>query len=63
MAGPLVRIYGAITFYLKNKDEVEAYLKDQERLWSGLEAMQTGLPESLASRLHAAKEHASSRQA
>jgi hypothetical protein len=33
VAGPLVRIYGAITFYLENKDKVEAYLKDQERLW------------------------------
>ena len=29
MAGPLVRIYGAITFYLENKEKVEAYLRDQ----------------------------------
>ncbi|MGO9256873.1 MAG: DUF433 domain-containing protein [Bryobacteraceae bacterium] len=63
MAGPLVRIYGAITFYLENKDEVEAYLKDQERLWSEVEAMQTDPPESLAGRLREAKEHAYPRRA
>ena len=33
LAGPLVRIYGAITFYLENKEKVEEYLKDQERRW------------------------------
>jgi len=63
MAGPLVRIYGAITFYLENRDEVEAYLKDQERLWRDVEAMQTEQPESLAGRLRAAKEHAYPRRA
>lgn len=63
MAGPLVRIYGAITFYLENKDEVEAYLKDQERLWSEVETLQTDLPDSLAVRLHDAKEHTYPRRA
>jgi uncharacterized protein (DUF433 family) len=58
MAGPLVRIYGAITFYLENKDDVEAYLKGQERLWGGVEAMQTEPSQSLAGRSRAAKEHA-----
>src|SRR5437588_11956253 len=58
MAGPLVRIYGAITFYLENKDKMEAYLKDQERLWKEAEAIQTQLPPSLAARLRDAKEHA-----
>jgi uncharacterized protein (DUF433 family) len=62
-AGPLVRIYGAITFYLENKDEVEAYLRQQERLWSEVETVQTALPEPLATRLRAAKGHASPRQA
>ena len=56
LAGPLVRIYGAITFYLENKDKVEAYLKDQERLWKEMSSKQTELPESLAGRLRAAKE-------
>jgi hypothetical protein len=36
MAGPLVRIYGAITFYLESKERVEAYFRDQERLWEQL---------------------------
>ena len=58
LAGPLVRIYGAITFYLENKDKVEAYLKDQERLWHEVATKQTELPESLARRLREAKETA-----
>ena len=58
LAGPLVRIYGAITFYLENKDKVEVYLKDQERLWKEMAARQTDLPESLAARLREAKETA-----
>ena len=57
-AGPLLRIYGAITFYLENKDKVEAYLKDQERLWKEMTARQTDLTESLATRLREAKETA-----
>lgn len=58
LAGPVVRIYGAITFYLENKDKVEAYLNDQERLWSEAETVQTELPEPLAARLREAKEQA-----
>ena len=63
LAGPLVRIYGAITFYLENTEEVETYLRHQERLWSEVGRMQTELPESLAARMHAAKGHASPRRA
>jgi uncharacterized protein (DUF433 family) len=58
LAGPLVRIYGAITFYLENQGKVEAYLKDQERLWKEVASQQTDLPESLARRLREAKETA-----
>src|SRR5947209_9922078 len=29
MAGPLVRIYGAITFYLENKETVAAYRSEE----------------------------------
>jgi uncharacterized protein (DUF433 family) len=58
LAAPLVRIYGAITFYLENKDKVEAYLKDQERLWKEVATKQTELPESLVKRLREAKETA-----
>jgi hypothetical protein len=58
VACPLLRIYGAITFYLENKDKVEAYLKDQERLWKEMTARQTDLTESLPTRLREAKETA-----
>jgi uncharacterized protein (DUF433 family) len=33
LAGPLVRIYGAITFYLANKSVVDRYLESQAELW------------------------------
>jgi uncharacterized protein (DUF433 family) len=63
MAGPLVRIYGAITFYLENKSEVEAYLKDQDRLWSEVQNTPTEPPDSVTARLHAAKDQAYPRRA
>lgn len=59
MAGPLVRIYGAITFYLENKEKVEAYLKDQERLWSALSKERAKSADPLVDRLRGAKEQAS----
>src|ERR1700752_1351530 len=55
VAGPLVRIYGAITFYLENRDKVEAYLKDQDRLWREMVTAQTELPETVATRLRDTK--------
>ena len=51
MAGPLVRVFGAIVFYLENKEKVEAYLADQERLWDEVRAKETVLPEGLSARL------------
>jgi uncharacterized protein (DUF433 family) len=63
MAGPLVRVYGAIVFYLENTEEIEAYLTDQERLWAELKAKETELPESLAARLREAKDHSAPRSA
>ena len=48
--------YGAITFYLANKEAVEAYLHDQERLSRDLAAQQSPLPEGLAKKLRLAKE-------
>jgi uncharacterized protein (DUF433 family) len=58
MVGPLVRIYGAITFYLENREKVEAYLEEQDRRW---EALRRERPRSdtdpLAKRLREAKEH------
>jgi hypothetical protein len=56
MAGSLEKIYGAITFYLANKDAVEAYLTDQERLANELRAKQPPLPGSFAERLQRERE-------
>ena len=51
MAGPLVRVYGAIVFYLENKEMIEAYMRDQERLWAEVNTTETALPEDLSARL------------
>lgn len=56
--GGLEKVYGAITFYLANKELVEAYLRDQERLANEIEANQTPLPEGLAAKLRRAREEA-----
>ena len=63
MAGPLVRVYGAIIFYLENQEKVEAYLRDQDRLWAEVKSRETGLPEALSARLREARDHAAPRQA
>jgi uncharacterized protein (DUF433 family) len=60
MAGPLVRIYGAITFYLENTERVEAYLKEQDRRWDELARIQAKSNSPLAKRLREAKERATS---
>jgi len=56
LIGCLERVYGAVTFYLANKEAVEAYLQEQEKLWKEVEEKQPPLPESLAERLRKAKE-------
>lgn len=55
MAGSLEAIYGAITFYLAHKNEVEAYLADQERLMDELGRTQPPLPGSLVDKLRKAR--------
>lgn len=57
LAGPLVRVYGAIIFYLENTERVEAYLRDQERLWAEVKTRETELADAFAARLRDAKEH------
>ena len=59
MAGPLAKTYGAITFYLENKEEVEAYLSDRERRWDALRKERAKSSDPLMNRLREAKEHAS----
>jgi hypothetical protein len=62
MAGPLVRIYGAITFYLENKEKVEEYLKAQEQRWDALRRERPKSDNPLAKRLREANEQASLRR-
>lgn len=62
MAGPLVRIYGAITFYLENKEKVEEYLRAQNRRWDTLRRERPKSDDSLTKRLREAKEQASLRR-
>lgn len=56
-------MYGAIIFYLENREKVEAYPRDQERLWAQVKTMETELPESLSMRIREAKGHAAPRPA
>jgi uncharacterized protein (DUF433 family) len=58
LIGSLENVYGAITFYLANKEAVEEYLFEQERLSQELAAKQSPLPESLSKRLGRAREEA-----
>jgi uncharacterized protein (DUF433 family) len=48
LIGSLEKVYGAITFYLANREAVEAYLSELERLSDELASKQPPLPESLA---------------
>jgi uncharacterized protein (DUF433 family) len=58
LIGSLEKVYGAITFYLANKDAVEAFLSDQERLSQALADKQPPLPESLSMKLRREREEA-----
>jgi uncharacterized protein (DUF433 family) len=58
LIGSLEKVYGAITFYLAHKDDVDAYLCEQERLSQQLAAAQPPLADSLAKKLHRAREEA-----
>src|SRR6266567_3385043 len=60
--GSLAKVYGAITFVLEHADEVEAYLKDQDRLFEELKA-QYPMPQDMIDRFERAKKEASPRLA
>ena len=51
----LEEIYGAITFYLANKAEVDAYVKREEEHWRELLAEQDRNPSPLLQRIRAIK--------
>lgn len=59
--GSLERVYGAITYYLAHKEEVDAYLVGQEKLWEQMRAQQS-LPPGLKGRLEQARRDLAARR-
>jgi uncharacterized protein (DUF433 family) len=53
--GSLENVYGAITYYLANCNEVESYLKETDGLWESMRSQQR-LPEQLRQRLERARQ-------
>jgi uncharacterized protein (DUF433 family) len=51
----LAEVYGAITFYLTNREEVRQYLARQDRLWEELRRKAGENPSPVAQRLRALK--------
>ena len=52
--GSLENVYGAITYYLANRREVESYLEETDKLWERMRS-QRQIPEGLRQRLDRAK--------
>ena len=53
--GSLEKVYGAVTFYLANKQLVEDYLLEQSQLWDRTQAQQEPLPDSLQEKIDRAR--------
>lgn len=53
--GSLVKVYGALTFYLENQVAVDEYLRQQDGLADSLAEKQSPLPEALAERIRLAR--------
>jgi uncharacterized protein (DUF433 family) len=49
----LEQVYGAITFYLANRDEVHQYLDRQQQLWDDLRRRSDQTPSPVVERLRA----------
>ena len=60
--GSLAKTYGAITFILEHPAEVEAYLKDQDRILEQIKA-QYPMPQEMIDRVERAKREAAPRLA
>jgi hypothetical protein len=58
--GSLAKVYGAITFILENPDEIESYLKDQDRILEEYKA-QHPMPANMVERFERAKNVRSSK--
>jgi hypothetical protein len=54
--GALVKCYGALTFYLENKDQVDGYMEEQDVLADALTESQPPLPDSLVERIRSARD-------
>ena len=61
LIGSLERVYGAITYYLANRDDVERYLQAKESLWEEQRSRQE-LPEGLRGRLEQARHERAGRR-
>ena len=51
----LEQVYGAITFYLANRAEIESYLEVAEKQWEEVRSRQAPLPPALRERLARAR--------
>lgn len=51
----LEEVYGAIAFYLANREDVDRYLKRQEKLWDKLRTEADARPAAVVERLRAAR--------
>ena len=59
----LEQVYGAITFYLANRSEIDAYLAETERQWVQARKNQAPLPPPLRERLERARGETASKRA
>lgn len=51
----LEQVYGAVTFYLANRAEIDAYLTETEKLWEEARKNQSPIPPALRERLERAR--------
>jgi len=59
----LEQVYGAITFYLANRPEMDGYLAETEKLWESARNNQPPLPAGLRERLERARREPTPRRA
>lgn len=59
----LEQVYGAITFYLANRAEIEVYLTQTEKLWEEARKNQPPIPPALRERLERARRELTSKHA
>jgi len=59
----LEQVYGAITFYLAHRTEVDAYMTQTEKAWNDASTNQPPLPDGLRERLERARRELSSKHA